>query len=138
MDELVEVVLVAGAQIDEGLDCLVGIGRDVLTLGCFDGADCVIGEVGEVSYAVIDVCGFVDADEGFVEDLEEVAEEFQGCWLCSLLLACKAEEEDELINGRTSSMISSIMALSRCRRYSLKSCFRCANSSAPSRICTSI
>ena len=32
MDEFVEVVLVAGAEIDEGLHCLVGVGGDVLAL----------------------------------------------------------------------------------------------------------
>lgn len=76
--ELVEVVLVAGAQIDEGLHRLVGVGGDVLALRQVQDAEHVVGEGGEVGDGIVDVCGFVDADEGFVEDGEEVAEELQG------------------------------------------------------------
>jgi hypothetical protein len=84
VDEFVEVVFVAGAQVDEGLDGLIWVGGDVLALGGFDSADCVVDKEGEVGDGVIDVCGFVDADEGFVEDGEEVTEELQGCWLGGL------------------------------------------------------
>lgn len=73
--EFVEVVLVAGAEVDEGLDSLIGVGRDVLPLGGLDNFDGVIDEHGEVGDAAVDICGFVDANEGFVEDCEEVAEE---------------------------------------------------------------
>lgn len=34
--ELVEIVLVSGAEIDEGLDCLIGIGGDVQLAGFVD------------------------------------------------------------------------------------------------------
>ena len=76
--EFVEVVFVAGAEVDEGLDSLVGVGGDVLPLGALDRAKHVTGEGREVGDAVVDVGGFVDADEGFVEDGEEVAEELEG------------------------------------------------------------
>jgi hypothetical protein len=36
VDEFVEVVFVAGAEVDECLDCLVGVGRDVLFAAFFD------------------------------------------------------------------------------------------------------
>lgn len=72
--ELVEVVLVALAEVDEGLHGLVRVGRDVLPLGFVDDGEHVVGEDGEVGDAVVDVGRFVDAHEGFVEDGEEVAE----------------------------------------------------------------
>ena len=77
MDEFVEVVLVAGAEVDEGLDGLVGVGGDVLALGGLEHAEHVVGEVGEVGDGGVDIGGFVDAHEGLVEDGEEVAEEVQ-------------------------------------------------------------
>jgi hypothetical protein len=77
VDELVEVVLVARAQVDEGLDRLVGVGGHVLALAGLDGSDRVVDEEGEVGDGVVDVCGFVDADERLVEDGEEVAEELE-------------------------------------------------------------
>lgn len=86
VDEFVQVVFVAGAEVNEGLDCLVWVGGDVLALGGFYHFYGVVGELGEVGYGTVDVCGFVDANEGFVEDLEEVAEEFEGCWLVGKLL----------------------------------------------------
>ena len=76
--EFVEVVFVAGAEVDEGLDSLVGISGDVLPLGALDRAEHVTGEGRKVCDAVVDVGGFVDADEGLVEDGEEVAEELEG------------------------------------------------------------
>lgn len=85
VNEFVEVIFVAGTEVDEGLDGLIWVGGDVLALGGFDDFYGVVGELGEVGDGAIDVCGFVDADEGFVEDLEEVAEEFEGCWLGELL-----------------------------------------------------
>jgi hypothetical protein len=81
VDELVQVVLVAGAQVDEGLHGLIGVGGKVLPLGGFDDFYDVVDKVGEIDDAVVHVGGFVDADEGFVEDLEEVAEEFERGWL---------------------------------------------------------
>lgn len=78
VDEFIEVVFVAGAEVDERLDRLVGIGGDVLALGALDGDEHVVGEGGKVGDAVVDVGGFVDADEGFVEDGEEVSEELEG------------------------------------------------------------
>ncbi len=59
--ELVEVVLVALAEVDEGLHGLVRVGRDVLPLGLFHDGEHVVGEDGEVGHAVVDVGGFVDA-----------------------------------------------------------------------------
>ena len=61
VDELIEVVLVALAEVDEGLDGLVGVGGDVLALGFFHDGEHVVGENGEVGDAVVDVGGFVDA-----------------------------------------------------------------------------
>ncbi len=78
VDEFVEVFLVAGAEVDEGLDGLVGVRRDVLALRRGQDAEHVVGEGREVCDGVVDVGRFVDADEGLVEDSEEVAEEVQG------------------------------------------------------------
>lgn len=124
VDELVEVVFVAGAEINKGLDRLVRVGGDVLALGALDGDEHVVGEGGEVGDAVVDVGGFVDAHEGFVEDGEEVAEELEGYrlervsdWVWS---ECGAGDGAAL----TSSIMLSIIALSRCRVYSFRSCFR--------------
>jgi len=74
VDELVEVVFMSGAEVDEGLDGLVWVGRDVLPLGFVDDGEHVVGELGEVCDTIVDVGGFVDADKRFVEDGEEVAE----------------------------------------------------------------
>ena len=78
VNEFVEVIFVAGAEVDEGLDRLVRVGGDVLALGALDGVEHVVGEGGEVGDAIVDVGGFIDAYEGFVEDGEEVAEELEG------------------------------------------------------------
>lgn len=78
VDELVEVVLVAGAEVDKGLDCLVRVRRDVLALGGCEDGEGVVCEGGEVGDGIVYIGGFVDADEGFVEDGEEVAEEVEG------------------------------------------------------------
>lgn len=78
MHEFVEVVLVSAAQVDEGLDGLVGVGGDVLALAGLEDAEHVVGEVGEVGDGGVDVGGFVDAHEGLVEDGEEIAEKVQG------------------------------------------------------------
>lgn len=75
--ELVEVLLVAAAEVDEALDRLVGVGGDVLPLRGVEDSKGVIGEGGEVRDGVVDVGGFVDPHEGFVEDGEEVAEEVE-------------------------------------------------------------
>ena len=78
VDKFVEVVLVAGAEVDEGLNGLVRVGGDVLALEGGEDGKGVVCEGGEVGDGVVDVGGFVDADEGFIEDCEEVAEEVQG------------------------------------------------------------
>jgi hypothetical protein len=75
VDELVEVVLVTGAQVNEGLYGLVGVCGHILALAGFDDFDGVVDEESEVGNGVVDVCGFINANEGFVEDCEEVAEE---------------------------------------------------------------
>lgn len=62
VDELVEVVFVASTQVDERLDCLVGVGGDLLSLACLDGLDCVIDKYSKVCDAVVDVGRLVDAD----------------------------------------------------------------------------
>ena len=76
--EFIKVVLVPGAEVDEGLHCLVRIGGDVLSLRRLDDLDGVVGELGEVGDGAVHVGGFVHAHEGFVEDGEEVAEELEG------------------------------------------------------------
>ena len=68
----------AGAQVDEGLHGLVRVSGDILALRSIYDGDGVVGEGGEVGDAAVDVGGFVDADKGFVEDREEVAEELEG------------------------------------------------------------
>ena len=78
VDKLVEVVLVAGAEIDKGLNGLVRVGRDVLALEGGEDGEGVVCEGGKVGDGVVDVGGFINADEGLVEDCEEVAEEVQG------------------------------------------------------------
>lgn len=78
VNELIEVVLVARAEVDECLDGLVGVCGDLLSLAGFNGLNRVINEHGEICDAVVDVCGFVDTDKWFVEDREEVAEELEG------------------------------------------------------------
>ena len=78
VNEFVEVILMASAEIDEGLDGLVWIGGDVLTLSGSEDRERVVGEGSEVGDGVVDIGGFVDADKGFVEDGEKVAEELEG------------------------------------------------------------
>ena len=78
MDEFVEVVLVAGAEVDKGLNGLVRVCGDVLALEGGENGEGVVCEGGKVRDGVVDVSGLVDADEGFVENCEEVAEEVQG------------------------------------------------------------
>lgn len=111
MDELVEVMLVAGAEVDEGLDGLVWVRGDVLALGTFDNGDHIVNEVGEVGDGIVDVCGFVDTDEGFIEDGEKVAEEFEGYGLVKGQLRFKMSWRKGIL---TSSITLSIMVLSRC------------------------
>ena len=78
VDEFVEVVLVAGAEVDKSLNGLVRVGGDILTLEGGEDGESVVCKGGEVGDGVVDVGGFVYADEGFVEDCEEVTEEVQG------------------------------------------------------------
>ena len=77
VDEFVEVVLMASTQVDEGLDGLIWVCGDVLALSSGYDRDGVVGEGGEISHGGVDVCGFVDTDEGFIEYSEEVAEEME-------------------------------------------------------------
>lgn len=83
--ELVEIVFVTGAEVDESLDSLVRICGDLLTLAGFDSLDRVVNEYGEVCDAVVDICRLVHAHKRFVEDGEEVTEELEGCGLISLV-----------------------------------------------------
>ena len=78
MNELVEIVLVAGAKIDERLDGLIRVSGDVLALGGSEDREHVIKERGEVGDGVVDVGGLVDADERLVENGEQIAEEVEG------------------------------------------------------------
>ena len=78
VNKFVEVILMTSAEIDKGLDCLVWIGGDVLTLSRGKNGEHVVGEGSEVGNGVVDVGGFVDADEGFVENGEEVTEKVEG------------------------------------------------------------
>ena len=78
VDKFVEVVLVAGAEVDKGLNGLVRVGGDVLALEGGEDGEGVVCEGSEVGDGVVDVGGFVDADQGFIKDCEEVAEEVQG------------------------------------------------------------
>lgn len=55
MYKSVKVFLVTGAEVNEGLDGLVGVCRDVLPLSPFDYADHVVGEGGEVGDTIIDI-----------------------------------------------------------------------------------
>ena len=77
VDELVEIVLVSCAQVDERLDGLIGVGGDVLALGGGEDGEHVVGKEGEIGHGAVDIGGLVDADEGLVEDGEEVAEEVE-------------------------------------------------------------
>lgn len=78
VDEFVEIVLMPSAEVDEGLNCLIGIGGNVLTLSGGEDGEHVVGEGSEVGNRIIDIGGFVDTDKGFVEDGEEIAEEVKG------------------------------------------------------------
>lgn len=77
VNEFVEVILVTCAEIDEGLNCLVGICRDLLSLASLDSLDCVVDKYGEICNAVVDVRRLVDTNKGFIEDGEEIAEELE-------------------------------------------------------------
>ena len=88
VDEFIEVVLVSLAEVDEGLDCLVGVGGDVLLTAFVDDLvllvgvgvggrtylDHVVDEDREVGDAVVDVRRLVYPDQRFVEDRKEVSE----------------------------------------------------------------
>ncbi len=78
VDEFVEIILMASAEIDEGLDGLVWISGDVLTLSGGEDGEHIVGKGSEVGDGAVDIGGFVDADEGFIEDGEEIAEEAEG------------------------------------------------------------
>ena len=75
--KFVEIVLVTRTEIDECLDGLVGICRNLLPLAGFDGLDRVIDEHGEIGNTVVYVRRFIHTDERFIEDGEKIAEELQ-------------------------------------------------------------
>lgn len=81
VDKLVEVVLVARAEVDKGLYRLIRVGRDFLSLASLDRLDGIVYEQGEVCDAVIYVGRLVNADKWFVEDSEEISEKLKGCRL---------------------------------------------------------
>ncbi len=78
VNESIKVFLMAGAEVNEGLDGLVGVCRHVLALSTFNHREHVVGERGEVCDTVVHIGRFVDADEGLVEYCEEVTEELKG------------------------------------------------------------
>ena len=78
MDEFVKIVLMASAKINERLDSLIRVGRNVLALSGTKDGEHVVGEGSEVCNGVVDIGGFVDAYEGFIEDGEEVTKEAKG------------------------------------------------------------
>lgn len=55
MYKSVKVFLVTGAEVNKGLDGLVGVCRDVLPLSPLNYADHVVGEGGEVGDTVVDI-----------------------------------------------------------------------------------
>lgn len=55
MYKSVKVFLVTGAEVNKGLDCLVGVCRDVLPLSPLDYTDHVVGESSEVGDTVVDI-----------------------------------------------------------------------------------
>lgn len=81
VNELVEVIFVSSAKVDECLHSLVGIGRDVGALGCFNRADDVIHEDSEIRDTVVDIRRLVHPNKRFVEDSEQITEQLQGSWL---------------------------------------------------------
>lgn len=80
VNELIEIILVASTEINERLDRDVRISAEVLALSTFDDDDGIVNECSEVGDTVVYVRRFVDANEGFVEDGEEVAEERDCDW----------------------------------------------------------
>ena len=78
VNEFVEIILMAAAEIDEGLDRLIRIGRNVLTLSSSEDGKHIISEGSEVGDGAVDVGRFVHADEGFIEDGEEITEKAKG------------------------------------------------------------
>lgn len=77
MDELIEVILVACTQVDEGLDSLIRIRGYLLSLTCFNCFDNVIHEHGKVGDAVVYVRRLVHPNKGLVKDGEEISEKLQ-------------------------------------------------------------
>lgn len=70
VDEFIEIVFVAGAEVDEGLDGLIRVSGDVLSLAGFNDANHIINERGEICDAIVDICRLVDSDELFIENCE--------------------------------------------------------------------
>lgn len=84
MYKFVEVVLVAGAEINKCLNSLIRVCRDFLSLACFNRLYSVISEQCKISNTVVNVGRLVDANQGFVKDGEQVPEQLQCCWLESI------------------------------------------------------
>lgn len=60
--KLVETVLVTGTEINECLDCLIGVRRGILALGEFNDGNGIVCKFSEVGDTAIDVGRFIDAD----------------------------------------------------------------------------
>lgn len=76
--KFVKVVFVACTQINKRLNGLVRVCRNFLSLASFYGLDRIIDKHSKVCDAVVHVRRFVNADEWFVKDGKEVAEELEG------------------------------------------------------------
>ena len=128
VDKLVEVVLMASAKVNEGLNRHIWVSRHVLSLRfIYDGYG-VVRKVGKVCNRVVNIGRFVDSDEGFVEDGEKIAEELQRNGLrISVARTERAKGKYRL----TSSMTDSIIVLSRCLVQSRRNCLSDENSWAP-------
>lgn len=121
VDEFVKVVFVTSAEVNESLNSLIGVGGDILALCALDHSKHVISKGSKVGHAVIDIGGFINTDERFVEDCKEIAEKLEGDGL--FRSQCRFTH----IRGGnlyTSSITLSIIALSRCLVYSFNNCLR--------------
>ena len=100
--EFVEVMFVALTQVDEGLDGLVGISRNILFATFVDHKDHVVDKDGEIGDTVVDVGGLVDSYQGLVKDCEEIFKKLETIGDVSVWqdnnLACMFEKERK---GRT-------------------------------------
>lgn len=77
VDELVEIVFMAGTQVNEGLNCLIRICRDLLPLARFNHSNSVVNEHGKVGNTVVDACRLVDTNKRFIENGEQISEQME-------------------------------------------------------------